>query len=334
MRGGPAAGMSWSRPLARVAVLLGGGVLAFAGTSLVSCGGGDDPFCGDMHVDTGEQCDDGNDNELDDCRMCVAYIAPRTVVKWEFNADAVPGFMNDGCVDVGARDVDVVLSGPASETRREGCSERRTTFVDLPPGEYTASVNPLDSSGTSLVTVPPSVTFPANTTPNTTQEYTVVVPPEAWARPMTGTFFFILRWAGMECTTAAPPVITQLVTVTHEGSPVTQQANVNSAPYPIYRLDGTQPVGCVPSVLAKAEAAPGVPFGRATITVSGRDSGGTEWFRGTFDTFVGAGTSNPIYTFDVQSTVDAAVDAPIDAPVDAEIDAEIDAMDIDAPIDA
>jgi hypothetical protein len=112
-------------------------------------------------------------------------------------------------------------------------------------------------------------------------------------------------------------------------------ANTGSATYPSYRLDGTQPVGCVPSVLSQAESARQVPFGLATITVSGRDSGGTEWFRGSFETFVGAGVSNPIFTFDVPSTVDAAVDAPIDAPVDAGVeDAPVDAVDIDAPVDA
>ena len=68
-----------------------------------------------------------------------------------------------------------------------------------------------------------------------------------------------------------------------------------------------------------------VPFGQAQIAVSGRDTGGTEWFRGTFDTFVGAGVSNPILTFDVPSVVDAAVDAPTDAPTDAGVDAPDDA---------
>jgi hypothetical protein len=77
--------------------------------------------------------------------------------------------------------------------------------------------------------------------------------------------------------------------------------------------------------LAQAEAAKMVPFGRAELQVSGRDTGGTEWFRGTFSTFVGAGVSNPILTFDVPSIIDAAVDAPDDAPVDAGVDAPDDA---------
>ena len=54
---------------------------------------------------------------------------------------------------------------------------------------------------------------------------------------------------------------------------------------------------------------------------------------GKFDTFIGAGTNNPVLTFDVPSTIDAGIDAPIDAGVDAPIDAGVDAP-IDAPTDA
>lgn len=315
---------------ARLGILLvAGGGLAAGASSLVSCGG-DDPVCGDGHVDPGEQCDDGNTDELDDCRVCVAYIAPRTVVKWEFNGAAAPGFSNDGCLDVGALEVQVDLSGAATDSRRVACSTRQVSFEDLPAGSYTATVTPLDSGGASLVTAAPSASFLANVTPGTTEEHTVNVPPEAWSRPMTGTFFFLLRWAGVECTGAAPPVAQQLVTLTVNGATVTQQANMGSTAYPVYRLDGSQPVTCVMSTLAQAEAARTVPFGRASITVSGRDGGGTEWFRGTFETFVGAGPSNPVLTFDVPSIIDAGIDAPIDAPTDAPVDAGVDAP-IDAP---
>jgi len=314
------------RAIRRVAVVIVvGGALAAAASSLVSCGGSD-PVCGDGTVDPGEQCDDGNADEADNCRVCMAYIAPRTVVKWEFNGMAAPGFSNDGCIDVGASNVQVDLAGPLPSNAKIGCSVRQVVYADLPAGMYTASVTPLDDADGSLVTTAPSVTFAANTTPNTTEEHIVVVPPEAWARPMTGTFFFILRWAGMPCAAAAPPVTTQVVTLTLAGGGTPPMANVSSVQYPSYRLDGTQPVGCVPSTLSLAEAARAAPFGRAQLTVSGRDSGGTEWFRGTFDTFIGAGVSNPVLTFDVPSTVDAAIDAPpADAAVDAGVDAAVDA---------
>ncbi len=307
-----------SRPVRIVALLAAGGVVAGLGAPLVSCGGGD-PVCGDGVMEGTEQCDDGDPDELDECRACVAFIAPRTVVKWEFNGMVAPGFTNDGCLDVGAANVQVDLAGPLPSTQQVSCAMRQVTYSDLAGGTYTVSVTPLDSAGESLVTAPVSVAMAANTTYNTTTETTIIIPPEAWARPMTGTFFFLLRWMGMDCATAAPPVATQRVTLTVNGTVVTQQANVGSTVYPIYTLNGQQ-VACVMASLAQAEAGRMVPFGRAQLQVSGRDTGGTEWFRGTFDTFVGAGVSNPILTFDVPSIVDAAIDAPTDAPVDAGVE--------------
>jgi len=292
---------------------------------LCACGSGD-PVCGDGVVEGTEQCDDGDDDELDECRACVAFIPPRNVVKWEFNSAAAPGFTNDGCLDVGAISMRIDLAGPLPSQQQVSCAMRQVTYTELPAGTYTASLTPLDSSGASLVTAPVTALVAANTTYNTTAEVTVVVPPEAWARPMTGAFFFLLRWMGMECSTAAPPVAMQRVTLRVNGTPVTQQANVGSTVYPIYTLDGSAQVTCVMASLAQAEAARMVPFGRAQLQVSGRDTGGTEWFRGTFDTFVGAGVSNPILTFDVPSVIDAGIDAPTDAPeVDAGVDAPTDA---------
>ena len=79
-------------------------------------------------------------------------------------------------------------------------------------------------------------------------------------------------------------------------------------------LDGSVAAPCVPSTISLAERANALPFGPATVDVTGTDAAGTARFEGSFDTFVGAGTANPVLTFDVQTPVDAGVDAPIDAP--------------------
>ena len=42
-----------------------------------------------------------------------------------------------------------------------------------------------------------------------------------------------------------------------------------------------------------------VPFGPATFLVQGFDTTGTNSFRTSFETFVGAGINNPTLTFDV-----------------------------------
>jgi cysteine-rich repeat protein len=290
--------------------------------------------CGDGKAEPPEQCDDGNTDETDACRMCVAYVAPKNVVKWEFNAMAAPGFTSDGCLDVGAQTVRVDVTGPTAVTRDAACTLRQVTFEELPAGTYTAAVTPLDSAGASLVTGPATAMLDGNVTPNTTVETTVNVTPDKWARPYTGTFYFVVRWAGMTCTTAAPPVTQQVVTMTIGGAPVTATTSAITG-LPSYRLDGTQPVACVMSSLGLAEAVDTLPFGPARIAIVGRDSGGAEMFRGTFDTFVGAGRNNPVLTFDVPSTIDAGIDAAIDARVDAmDVDAGVDAMDVDASPDA
>jgi len=288
--------------------------------------------CGDGNAEPPEQCDDGNTDETDDCRMCVAYFAPRNVVKWDFNKAAAPGFSSDSCTDVGASTVRVALTGPMAASADGTCSDRQVSFAELPAGTYAVAVTPLDSAGQSLVTTPAAAALEGNITPGTTVETEVNITPDKWARPMTGRFFFVLRWAGMTCTTAAPPVTSQTVTLTIGGTPSTASTSSVSG-LPSYRVDGTQPVTCVASNLGQAEAIETLPFGPARIAVVGREAGGAEMFRGTFDTFIGAGTNNPVLTFDVPSTIDAGIDAPIDAAPDAPIDAGVDAP-IDAPTDA
>ena len=81
---------------------------------------------------------------------------------------------------------------------------------------------------------------------------------------------------------------------------------------PGYRLDGSQAAPCVLSSIALAERANALPFGPATLTVEGTDAAGARQFAGTFETFIGAGTANPVMTFDVPVAppIDAGVDAP------------------------
>ena len=67
-----------------------------------------------------------------------------------------------------------------------------------------------------------------------------------------------------------------------------------------------------------------VPFGPAELTATGIAAEGIA-FHHTFDTFIGAGISNPTLTFDVTNPpTDAGVDAPMDAPHDGPYDAPMD----------
>lgn len=264
------------------------------------CGGDEDPFCGDGTTDDGEQCDDGNDDETDNCRACESWVPPMTTVKWRFNADAAPGFMQDGCNDTRTSRVTVTLT-PGDITLDAMCSNFQVTFSDLPPRVYTATLTPLDSDGNSLVTAPVTAELAALADGNA--EVTINVPPEAWIGPYTGTFFFTVRWAPDSGCVAAG-VTQQVITLAVDGAVVTQMTTTGQS------LDGDPPGPCVEPDNPSPQAALTVPFGPATIEISGLDMVGTAIHVGSFDTFVGAGPSNPTLEFVVPSIYDAM---PIDA---------------------
>lgn len=302
-----------------VLAALGAGVVGVGGLAFAACGngnGGPDAHppavCGDTVVEPPEQCDDGNTDETDTCRHCRSFQPQRTVVRWLFNPDPMRGFAGDGCIDVAASTVKVELTGASTTSKTTPCEQFQTTFDGLPAGNYTAALTPLDSAGTALVRAPVTTTFAATGEPNTTSQFTIEVPPPAWSRPMTGTFLFMFRWASKTCTTASPVVARQRVLMTINAVPVTTRTIWNNMPG--YVLDGSQSAPCVLSTIALAERATALPFGPAQVTVQGTDASGTTRFDGRFDTFVGAGTANPVMQFDVPVAVDAGVDAAIDAP--------------------
>lgn len=299
--------------LRSIAAALVAAGLALAPAVVGSCGGGDDPICGDgvHHPELGEQCDDGNDIETDSCRSnCTANIPGATTISWVFNKDAAPMFTNDSCTDVRAINVEVTVTGPATATLSESCALRQVVFQDLPTGMYTIAVKPLDFDGELLIDAPVELT--TNLGPGTMIE--IDVPPERWLRSYLGTFFFRTQWGGQDCAAATPPVVQHRLTMIQNGTPLTVTTE-NGDPF-----DGSAPGPCQPFSAEFPQSALMVPFGVATFTVEGLDSGGTPQFRETFDTFVGAGISNPEIHFDVNSlTPDAGV--PDAAPPDAAGDA-------------
>ncbi|MCB9565240.1 MAG: DUF4215 domain-containing protein [Kofleriaceae bacterium] len=289
------------------ALALGGAALIGAGS--VSCGGGGDAVCGNGLVEDGEQCDDGNADETDYCQQCVVVLPPRTTIKWRFNAEAAPGFSQDSCTDLGVLNVRVDLDGPTTASAEALCPTFQVVFEDLPPGPYQASVFPLDGNEEPLVVAPAQAQVTAEAVDT---EHTINVTPDLWTGPYTGAFFFNLKWQGAPCTTAAPPVAQQVLTLTIGGVVVTQLTEQGQ------KLDGTDPKPCI-APGSPSQSVLALPFGMATITVVGRDAGGVEAFRGSFETFIGAGPSNPTIEFDVPTVYDAM---PADAePPDAGVDA-------------
>ena len=142
-----------------------------------------------------------------------------TIVKWKFNNYPQGKFDNDGCSDVGAVTVRVELMQVEDPSiidfADKSCGEGQATFSDLPPGTYSASVQPLDIDGGVLVTTPGTGSVLAGSSGAST-EVTVNVPDTAWTRQYTGQFLYRLAWGGptVTCTMATPPVVEQTVTLT------------------------------------------------------------------------------------------------------------------------
>ncbi len=268
-------------------------LLVVALSSLSACGGSE-PFCGDGAVDEGEQCDDGNSDETDFCRVCRTYVPPRTVIKWAFNKEAVAGFGADGCLDLDVALVEVELTGPASVSDTGTCSFRQVVFTELPAGTYTARLSPKNAAGELVSTAPyeETVVVAAEGT-----EHEVVLPPTSWPDGLDGSFYYRIRWEGADCEAAG--VATQKLTLAVNGHVVTTKTQ-SGVP-----LDGT-PVPCAAGDALSTALA--VPFGFAMFTIEGRDAADSLTYQQTFDTFVGAGVSNPEFTFDV-----AALPPPADA---------------------
>lgn len=237
----------------------------------------------------------------------------RTTVKWELNQDLANGFDGDACIDLGVSDMRVVLTGPVDPPVApidERCPTKQVVFSELPNGSYTVALTPLDGGGNAMVTAPVTRTFDVTGT----GELTVNIPFDAWNRAFTGSFLFKLTWDSQPCATALPEVVTQVLTLLQGGNPVSQTTDTGQL------LDGTDPKPCVPSTNPSPQLVMALPIGPVTLIVEGRDSTGTAQYNQTFDTFVGAGTGNPTYTFDVPGPdaappPDAAL--PDAAPVDA-----------------
>jgi hypothetical protein len=172
----------------------------------------------------------------------------------------------------------------------KACGEGQLTFVDLPVSTYAFSITPLDIDGISLVTAPVVMTGPAGA-PGANSTIDVKVPHAAWGRTYTGQFLYRLSWGGMSCT---PAMVTKMnLTLTAGGQVVTARNDQGD------KLDGSMDSQCWELTQQFPLSVMGLPFGPATLNVVGKGTGNTVLFEKQFDTFIGAGTFNPTFTFDV-----------------------------------
>jgi hypothetical protein len=244
-----------------------------------------------------------------------APLQALTTVTWVFDSYPMLGIAEgDTCTDLGIAQVKVQAVGPETQTMTANCTDRQVVFLGLTPGAYTMNVSPLDASGALLTKAP--VTVPANAA-ETNTTVPVNVPYDAWTTAYKGSFYFKITWGGMDCATAMPVVTTQIVTLSQGGTPLVLKNDTG------HKVDGTDPEPCRGGTIA-VELVSMVPFGPAKIAIEGKDAGGVVQYTKVFDTFVGAGLSNPTIVYDVPGPPDAPM--PDAMPIDGGVDGMLDAM--------
>jgi cysteine-rich repeat protein len=272
------------------------------GLLLVAACGGDPAVCGNGVPEPGEQCDDGNLADDDACSsVCRAQATIDTVFRWlPLIASQFPGFF-ESCGGLQIETVEVAVVGPRSVTQQVPCSFGQLNVPSLPAGSYTATLRAFDRAGAALSRGTAIKEF---TVAGVTQELRVDWPYEDFTRSYAGDFYFRVFWGGADtCGGASPPVKQQTLSLERGGTAI---ATMTMTGVP---LDGSRPGPCHDARETLNLVATSVPWGPARLLVMGEDADGVARFRGTFDTFVGAGT-NPALDFDVPSLAPDAGVAP------------------------
>jgi cysteine-rich repeat protein len=263
---------------------------ALAALALAGCGGG--AVCGDGKAEDGEPCDDGNDRDDDACsNSCEIQQTLDAQIIWTLIGKQVAGFQ-DNCQSVGADKIRLEISGPLPVTQEVDCAFQQYPFPALRAGSYTVNATLLDAAGQALTKGLTSAEF---TIATTDVQVELDFPFEDFNNSYVGNWFYRFKWAGSTtCQTSTPPVKKVRIRLERDGQPL-----MTTMGKPV---DGNMPLDCV-SYTEIPAAIKDLPWGPATLKVTGLDDGDKERFAGEFPTFVGAGVSNPPLDYDMASLV-------------------------------
>jgi len=236
----------------------------------------------------------GTDEPVDPCPTGSCTLPARTTVKWTFNAYPERAFPMDSCLDFGVARVavDIVDADGFATSGADACGNGQAVFSGLVPGDYTVYVQPLDIDGNPLTTGPAVGTVTAGEEGDN-REVTVNVKWDQWngAADATGTFLFRIKWGGKSCEETI--IKNQQLTLSVNG--VVQSITTDDG----QMLNGADKKPCKKFTDNFPQSALNAEFGLATLKIEGFDATNTMMYSKTFDTFVGAGITNPTLTFDV-----------------------------------
>jgi len=269
------------------------------------------PACGDGHLDTGEQCDDGNLAGGDGCSArCRDERYGDLLVLWAFNTDQAGKddpqvFSSDDCTDFvvpgsPAPKMQIrSLSGPGMVDASDGCSLYQTSVSKLPVGDYQLELqlvqDAADGKGAPTMVSKPR-TLDVSIPPGMTASPPALVFSNAdFDPPPTGTFYFQTYFgekSAGSCSAAMPAVAEQRLTMTPAGGGAALTLGTKTG----VPLDGSKAGPCLwPAGLTDTQSAEKVPSGSYAFKVEGLGSDGSTVACKTFTVFAGAGRSNKTY---------------------------------------
>ena len=261
--------------------------------------------CGDGKAEGGEQCDDGNTVDGDGCSAdCRAQETNDTFVQFaSFIAEQFFDGFVETCSGLEIAQVEVTVTGPVTRTERVDCNFGQIKLSSLPAGTYVATALAFDGAGAAISRGLARADFAVGAGD---LNVSIGWPFEDFTRSYSGTFFFRVLWGGADrCAEAVPAVTRQRLILARDG-------------LPLGGVDGSATGPCRDGADSLSQAVVNLPWGPARFTVSGEDDTGRTLFQGSFDTFVGAGLSNPPMAVDVPSILPDA--GPVDAPPEPTVD--------------
>jgi cysteine-rich repeat protein len=258
----------------------------------------DNAVCGNGIVESGETCDKGAMNGVENSGCSATWqVAALDVAKINIFVtrlkDEAMGYPSAGCSDLGASKQHVVLAGPDPMDMTIDCNMSSYILNDVTPGDYTATVTLLDGSGMPL-------TNPVSSMPGTAVKGQMINLMVNFAlkdfikQDYTGTLYFKPEWgvASTSCTMASPVVTGYGVTLRNKaGQLVSGMSTGNRA------LDGTSGPCFVPSANGTPEAVANLTWGHYSLSFTGY-AGGELAYCKTFDVFSGPGTAD-VMTYDL-----------------------------------
>jgi cysteine-rich repeat protein len=271
------------------------------------CGGGS--VCGNGKAEPpDEQCDDGNDNEEDGCSSSCRQLATRDAqLIWTMLEHEADQF-NESCSGVGAKTVQLDLTGPSSVTLMRDCGESQYLQSMLQAGHYTVTATLLDAAGVALTKGKTKVEFDM---PEVATGTAVQVPIDFgfddFVKSYQGNWLYRLRWGGAAtCGAANPPVAKRTIRLERDGQVLTTGGGV--------AVDGATAEPCTDTTTSFTIA--DLTWGPMDVIVTGLDASDTPRFRETFHSFSGARITKPIILYDVAS-LDPDAGVPDAAVADA-----------------